>query len=179
MSSAIILGTRPEIIKMSPVIRECERRGMEYFILHTGHGNKATVIYQTGLTGSTGFVSSFDPVHPVILSKIKKPQMMAPRVTPLEGVYTYACGHTWVRSRESAGFRHDERRFIALFHRQGRKERKAQLHKSLYIEEIIRPGTRMTRIKRIYTDYHIRAINTELVRTETNSVIQSSEDKSK
>ena len=32
----IILGTRPEIIKMSPVIRECERRGIDYFILHTG-----------------------------------------------------------------------------------------------------------------------------------------------
>jgi len=33
---SIILGTRPEIIKMSPVIRECERRGLEHFILHTG-----------------------------------------------------------------------------------------------------------------------------------------------
>ncbi|AIY90186.1 UDP-N-acetylglucosamine 2-epimerase [Geoglobus acetivorans] len=32
----IILGTRPEIIKMSPVIRECEKRGLDYFILHTG-----------------------------------------------------------------------------------------------------------------------------------------------
>lgn len=32
----IILGTRPEIIKMSPVIRECERRGLDYFVLHTG-----------------------------------------------------------------------------------------------------------------------------------------------
>jgi len=42
-----------------------------------------------------------------------KPQIKAPRVTPLEGVYTYACGHTWVRSREPAGFRHDERRFNA------------------------------------------------------------------
>jgi UDP-N-acetylglucosamine 2-epimerase (non-hydrolysing) len=36
MKSAIILGTRPEIIKMSPVIRECERSGLDYFILHTG-----------------------------------------------------------------------------------------------------------------------------------------------
>lgn len=36
MKIAIILGTRPEIIKMSPVIRECERRGFEYYILHTG-----------------------------------------------------------------------------------------------------------------------------------------------
>ncbi|MBE8539360.1 hypothetical protein ICJ57_04410 [Geoglobus acetivorans] len=33
---AIILGTRPEIIRMSPVIRECERKGMDYFVLHTG-----------------------------------------------------------------------------------------------------------------------------------------------
>lgn len=32
---SIILGTRPEIIKMSPIIRECEKRGLAYFILHT------------------------------------------------------------------------------------------------------------------------------------------------
>jgi len=33
---SIILGTRPEIIKMSPVIKECERRNLGYFVLHTG-----------------------------------------------------------------------------------------------------------------------------------------------
>lgn len=33
---SIILGTRPEIIKMSPLIRECQRQGMDHFILHTG-----------------------------------------------------------------------------------------------------------------------------------------------
>jgi len=33
---AIVLGTRPEIIKMSPIIRGLEERGMEFFILHTG-----------------------------------------------------------------------------------------------------------------------------------------------
>ena len=33
---AIVLGTRLEIIKMSPVIRECERLGLDYFVLHTG-----------------------------------------------------------------------------------------------------------------------------------------------
>jgi len=33
---AIILGTRPEIIKMSPIIRACEEKSVEYFILHTG-----------------------------------------------------------------------------------------------------------------------------------------------
>jgi len=31
-----VLGTRPEIIKLSPVIRECERLGLDYFILHSG-----------------------------------------------------------------------------------------------------------------------------------------------
>jgi UDP-N-acetylglucosamine 2-epimerase (non-hydrolysing) len=36
MSIAVILGTRPEIIKMSPLIRECEKRGLDYFVLHTG-----------------------------------------------------------------------------------------------------------------------------------------------
>ncbi|MCL7476521.1 MAG: UDP-N-acetylglucosamine 2-epimerase, partial [ANME-2 cluster archaeon] len=36
MKLAIILGTRPEIIKMSPVIRECEQKNLDYFILHTG-----------------------------------------------------------------------------------------------------------------------------------------------
>jgi len=31
----IILGTRPETIKMSSVIRECQKRKLDYFILHT------------------------------------------------------------------------------------------------------------------------------------------------
>ena len=35
MKICIILGTRPEIIKMSPIIRECEKRKLDYFILHT------------------------------------------------------------------------------------------------------------------------------------------------
>jgi len=36
MKVAIVLGTRPEIIKMAPIIRELERRNMDFFILHTG-----------------------------------------------------------------------------------------------------------------------------------------------
>jgi UDP-N-acetylglucosamine 2-epimerase (non-hydrolysing) len=36
MKIAIILGTRPEIIKMSPIIRKCEKQRLDYFILHTG-----------------------------------------------------------------------------------------------------------------------------------------------
>ena len=36
MKLAIVLGTRPEIIKMSPIIKWCEKTSLEYFILHTG-----------------------------------------------------------------------------------------------------------------------------------------------
>ena len=36
MKIAVILGTRPEIIKMSPIVRELESRQADYFILHTG-----------------------------------------------------------------------------------------------------------------------------------------------
>ena len=36
MKISIVLGTRPEIIKMSPVTRELENQGLEYFVLHTG-----------------------------------------------------------------------------------------------------------------------------------------------
>src|SRR3989338_597343 len=36
MKVSIVLGTRPEIIKMAPIIRECEKRGTDYFVVHTG-----------------------------------------------------------------------------------------------------------------------------------------------
>ncbi|MGB9940827.1 non-hydrolyzing UDP-N-acetylglucosamine 2-epimerase [Methanosarcina sp.] len=36
MKIAIILGTRPEIIKMSTIIRECEKQIIDYYIIHTG-----------------------------------------------------------------------------------------------------------------------------------------------
>lgn len=35
MKIALILGTRPEIIKLSPVIRECINQKIDYFILHS------------------------------------------------------------------------------------------------------------------------------------------------
>ena len=35
MKISIILGTRPEIIKMSPIIRELQKRNLDYFVLHT------------------------------------------------------------------------------------------------------------------------------------------------
>jgi len=33
---SVVLGTRPEIIKMSPIIRACREQGLAYEILHTG-----------------------------------------------------------------------------------------------------------------------------------------------
>ena len=36
MKICIVLGTRPEMVKFSPIIRECVRRHLDYFILHTG-----------------------------------------------------------------------------------------------------------------------------------------------
>jgi UDP-N-acetylglucosamine 2-epimerase (non-hydrolysing) len=33
---AIILGTRPEIIKKSPIIRSCQKKGVDFFVLNTG-----------------------------------------------------------------------------------------------------------------------------------------------
>ncbi|MGI5841385.1 MAG: non-hydrolyzing UDP-N-acetylglucosamine 2-epimerase [Patescibacteria group bacterium] len=35
MKISIILGTRPEIIKLSPVIRECHKQKIDFFIIHT------------------------------------------------------------------------------------------------------------------------------------------------
>jgi len=36
MRIAIVLGTRPEIVKFSPIIRECIRLEQDFFVLHTG-----------------------------------------------------------------------------------------------------------------------------------------------
>ena len=37
--TCIILGTRPEVIKMSPLVRACERReGSDWFMVHMGQG---------------------------------------------------------------------------------------------------------------------------------------------
>lgn len=33
---SLVLGTRPEIIKLSPVIRECEKRSIPFSVIHTG-----------------------------------------------------------------------------------------------------------------------------------------------
>ncbi|MFC1950994.1 non-hydrolyzing UDP-N-acetylglucosamine 2-epimerase [Chloroflexota bacterium] len=36
MKIAVLIGTRPEIIKMSPVIKELSNRTIDYFVIHTG-----------------------------------------------------------------------------------------------------------------------------------------------
>ena len=36
MKTCVILGTRPEVIKMSPVVRACEGVGLDWFMIHTG-----------------------------------------------------------------------------------------------------------------------------------------------
>lgn len=36
MKICIIVGTRPEIIKMSPIIRHCKLKKLNYFVIHTG-----------------------------------------------------------------------------------------------------------------------------------------------
>lgn len=35
-SLTVVLGTRPEIIKLAPIVRECEQRDLPYTIIHTG-----------------------------------------------------------------------------------------------------------------------------------------------
>jgi len=32
----VVLGTRPEIVKMSPIVRELQRTGDEFDLVHTG-----------------------------------------------------------------------------------------------------------------------------------------------
>ena len=36
MKLCFIVGTRPEIIKMAPIIKECQMRKINFFIVHTG-----------------------------------------------------------------------------------------------------------------------------------------------
>jgi len=36
MSVLVVVGTRPEIIKMAPIIKELERRGVDFVFVHTG-----------------------------------------------------------------------------------------------------------------------------------------------
>ena len=47
MKIAIILGTRPEIIKLSPVIRECQKRKIDFFIFFEFIVNQCFLIFPT------------------------------------------------------------------------------------------------------------------------------------
>ena len=38
-----VIGTRPEIIKMAPILHECDRRKIDYFLLHTGQHYSTTM----------------------------------------------------------------------------------------------------------------------------------------
>ncbi|GAH63508.1 unnamed protein product, partial [marine sediment metagenome] len=40
---AVIVGTRPEIIKMAPVIRELKQRGMQHIVIHSGQHYSLTM----------------------------------------------------------------------------------------------------------------------------------------
>ncbi len=51
--TAIVFGTRPEIIKLAPVIKECQRKKMPFFTIHSGqhysHGMDRVFFEQLGL----------------------------------------------------------------------------------------------------------------------------------
>jgi UDP-N-acetylglucosamine 2-epimerase (non-hydrolysing) len=53
LNICIVVGTRPEIIKMAPIIRVCVKEGLGYFILHTGqhysHNMDGVFFEQLGL----------------------------------------------------------------------------------------------------------------------------------
>jgi UDP-N-acetylglucosamine 2-epimerase (non-hydrolysing) len=53
LNICVVVGTRPEIIKMAPIIGECAREGLDYFILHTGqhysHNMDGVFFEQLGL----------------------------------------------------------------------------------------------------------------------------------
>ncbi len=43
MKMGVIPGARPEVLKMSPVVRACQRQGADYFVIHTGQGRSRDV----------------------------------------------------------------------------------------------------------------------------------------
>ena len=127
--------------------------------------------FQTGLTGSTGYFLSLNPVHPVILSRMKELQIKADKRRLIASIHRkvgyeprFINGHeknnelirteTNSSSVSSYGVRTSS---LLIFVIPGHEERKLEQHKYLSIGKTIPSGTRMTRIKRIYTDNPIRA----------------------
>ena len=43
MKICIIVGTRPEIIKMSPLVQLCEQKKIDYFIIHSNQHYSASM----------------------------------------------------------------------------------------------------------------------------------------
>jgi UDP-N-acetylglucosamine 2-epimerase len=70
----VVIGTSPEIIKMSPIIRECNRLRLDYFILHTGQHysynlNKVFFEQQRFANKINRFALILNPKHRVISPK--------------------------------------------------------------------------------------------------------------
>jgi len=96
MSSAIIPGARPEIIRPGTRITRIGRINTDPCV---SASSAQSVFYR----------------NPIMIHDDKKPQIIAPRVTPLESVSTYALQGIGVRGVENPqGFGIDERRFVNL-----------------------------------------------------------------
>ena len=67
MKLCIILGTRPEIIKMGPVIRYCESRKLDYFIIHTGQHYSFIEVKETTHSAMTG--SMLIKIEPILMEE--------------------------------------------------------------------------------------------------------------
>lgn len=60
---AVCVGTRPSFIKMSPIIKELDRRGKDYFIIHTGqhYSPELASIYDEQGVREPDYYVEYDP----------------------------------------------------------------------------------------------------------------------
>ena len=74
MKIAVILGTRPEIIKLSPVIRELQNRKLDYFIIHTNQhyslGMDQAFFNQLGLPSAKYNLGIKESMHGQMIGKM-------------------------------------------------------------------------------------------------------------
>jgi hypothetical protein len=68
---------------------------IDFHGIPTGQGNKAIGVFQTGFTGSTGCVLSFNPV---MWSRMEKPQIHAP-LAELSACYAQGRAEEWKNRR--------------------------------------------------------------------------------
>ncbi len=94
MKISVVLGTRPEIIKMSSIINECERLRLDYFVLHTGqhysHNMDKTFFQQLGLPEAkynlkTGSGSHAEQTGKILMGVERILQKENPDVVLVEG----------------------------------------------------------------------------------------------